>query len=323
MDEFELIDRYFTQDAAEADVLLGIGDDGAIVHPAAGRELVIVTDTLVEGVHFPSAMSPADIGYRAVVVNVSDIAAMAGRPRWMTLALTLTDANAQWLQEFSGGLFEAAREYSLALIGGDTTRGKEIVVTVQVIGDVAADAVLRRSGATEGDDIYVTGTAGDAAAGLALLSSGNRQNESERYLCRRFTRPAARIQFASKLAPLASAAIDLSDGLFGDIGKLLAASRAGGQIDVECLPLSQQLIAVRGSDDAIELALGGGDDYEIAFTAAASQAGAIRELADQCSLRVTRIGEVCPGSGLRCRKNNRAFEFSTAGYLHFSGTDNG
>jgi thiamine-monophosphate kinase len=298
-------------------VVLGIGDDGAIVRPAADRELVIVIDTLVEGVHFPPGMDPADIAYRAVAVNLSDIAAMASRPRWMTLALTLAEADADWLEGFSGGLFEAAEEHNLVLIGGDTTRGSEIVITVQVTGDVLPGCALRRSGARVGDDLYVTGTVGDAAAGLALWLAESAQDENEHYLRRRFARPTARVAFASALAAHASAAIDLSDGLYADIDKLLMASRCSASIDVGNLPLSAALTAVRGDESAIDLALRGGDDYEIAFTAPRSSAAAIAELADAHALRVTRIGAVTSGHGLRCLREGQTLPFVNAGYRHF------
>jgi thiamine-monophosphate kinase len=317
VDEFELIRRFFTRPSTDPGILLGIGDDGAIVRPAKDRELVVVIDTLVEGVHFPPGMNPADIGYRAVAVNLSDIAAMAATPRWMTLALTLTAANAEWLNAFSTGLFEAADEHSIELIGGDTTHGSQIVVTVQLTGDVQAAKALRRSGAAAGDDIYVTGTPGDAAAGLALSLAGSINGTDERYLYRRFARPTARVVFARRLAAFASAAIDLSDGLHADIEKLLTASERGGRIDVEMLPLSPELLAVSGKDAAIDLALGGGDDYEIAFTAAPEQARAIRDLAADLALRVTRIGAVLTTGGLQCFRHGQPFALKRSGYRHF------
>lgn len=320
MDEFELIRRYFARSARDPSIVLGIGDDGAIIRPDADRELVIVIDTMVEGVHYPAGLDPSDIGYRAVVVNLSDIAAMAARPRWMTLALTLAGDDAGWLDGFSRGLFEAADEFSVALIGGDTTRGDQTVITVQISGDVMPSKALRRSGAKPGDDIYVTGTPGDAAAGLAALQANNLRNENQRQLLRRFARPAPRVALASALAPYASAAIDVSDGLFADIEKLLLSSGAGGTIELDDLPLSKPLTAVHGREAAIEFALSGGDDYEIAFTAATAHAQAIAELAKSFSVAVSRIGSVTRGDALQCLRAGKAVAYRHAGYRHFAET---
>ncbi len=320
MDEFELIRRYFARTGRDPSIVLGIGDDGAIVRPDADRELVIVIDTMVEGVHYPADLDPSDIGYRAVAVNLSDIAAMAARPRWMTLALTLAGDDARWLDGFSRGLFEAADEFSVPLIGGDTTRGDQTVITAQISGDVLPSKALRRSGAKPGDDIYVTGTPGDAAAGLALWQANNVRNENQRQLLRRFARPTPRVALAAKLAAHASAAIDVSDGLFADIEKLLVASGAGGVIELDDLPLSAPLVAVYGKESALELALGGGDDYEIAFTAAPAEAQSIAELATRFSVAVSKIGIVTKGDALQCVRAGQEFAYRHAGYRHFAET---
>jgi thiamine-monophosphate kinase len=317
VDEFELIRRYFARAGRDPSIVLGIGDDGAIVRPDADRELVFVIDTMVEGVHYPAGLDPSDIGYRAVAINLSDIAAMAARPRWMTLALTLAGDDAGWLDGFSRGLFEAADEFSVALIGGDTTRGDQTVITVQISGDVIPSQALRRSGAKPGEDIYVTGTPGDAAAGLALWESNNVRNENQRQLLRRFARPAPRIALAGELAAHASAAIDVSDGLFADIEKLLIASGAGGVIELDDLPLSAPLVAVQGRESAIELALGGGDDYELVFTAASVKAPAIARLAKRLSVPISRIGSVTRGDALHCTRAGRELAYRHAGYRHF------
>ena len=169
MDEFELISRYFDRQTGIAGVAVGIGDDGAVLVPTSGTQQVQVIDTLVEGVHFPTTIAPADIAYRAVAVNLSDIAAMGGRPRWMTLALTLRDSSADWVGDFAAGLFAAADEYGVALVGGDTTSGPVVVASVNMSGEVAPGGALLRSGASAGDGIYVTGSLGDAAAGLVLM----------------------------------------------------------------------------------------------------------------------------------------------------------
>lgn len=316
MDEFEIIRRYFTRDSSRTDVRIGIGDDGAVLVPAAGRELVAVVDTLVYGVHYPETLGAADVGYRAAIVNLSDIAAMAARPRWMTLALTLARADPGWLGDFAQGLFEAGERYETALVGGDTTRGSETVVSVHIIGDVEPGKALTRAGAKPGESIYVTGSVGDAAAGLSILQSGLPQSDDVEYLVRRFTRPEARIETGEAIAPFASAAIDLSDGLYSDLSKLLTASGVAGSLEVSGLPLSPSLVQLMDEDDALGFALGGGDDYELCFTASDADIR-IREVAERTGVAITRIGRVAKGSGLSCVRNGEAYDYEDPGYRHF------
>lgn len=304
MDEFELIRRYFARDAQASDVIVGIGDDGAVLELAPGIQQVQVIDTMVEGVHFPSDMAAADVGYRVVAVNLSDIAAMGAKPRWMTLALTLADQDESWVDQFAAGLFDAAREYDVELIGGDTTSGKVIVATVHMTGVVEEGAALLRSGANVGDTVFVTGTVGDAAAGLALLRDGER----EEYLQRRFLRPRARVAKGRELIGQASAAIDLSDGLVGDLRKLLDASGVGAEIDIGRIPMSEALRHRFDRDAALEFALTGGDDYELLFTGPADI-----DVDD-----VTPIGVVTEGTELLCRLNGELVEVDDAGYRHFA-----
>lgn len=304
MDEFELIRRYFARDAQASDVIVGIGDDGAVLELAPGIQQVQVIDTMVEGVHFPSDMAAADVGYRVVAVNLSDIAAMGAKPRWMTLALTLADQDESWVDQFAAGLFDAAREYDVELVGGDTTSGKVIVATVHMTGVVEEGAALLRSGANVGDTVFVTGTVGDAAAGLALLRDGERED----YLQRRFLRPRARVAKGRELIGQASAAIDLSDGLVGDLRKLLDASGVGADIDIECIPTSETLRQRFAAEEALEFALTGGDDYELLFTGPADI-----DIDD-----ATPIGMVTAGTDLRCRLNGELVEVNDAGYRHFA-----
>ena len=315
MDEFELIRRYFTRKLIDADVRIGIGDDGAVMRPTPGRDLVAVMDTLVEGVHFPADLNAADIAWRAVAVNLSDIAAMGARPRWMTLALTLANAEPVWLDGFARGLFEAADEHALALVGGDTTRGEQTVISVQIIADVDPGKAMLRAGAEEGDAIYVTGTVGDAAAGLSILQSGLPGSDDVDYLIRQFTRPVARIEAGAAIASIAHAAIDLSDGLYTDLDKLLAASGVAGSLELADIPLSSQLTNLMDEDDALRFALGGGDDYELCFTAsvAEDEIAAIRE---STGVAITRLGQVLKGSGLKCTRNGDQFDYQDAGYRH-------
>jgi len=307
VDEFELIRRYFVRSDEAAGVITGIGDDGAVLQPDAGREIINVIDTLVEGVHFLPDTDAGDIGYRAVAVNLSDIAAMGGRPRWMTLALTLSDANDDWLEKFAGGLHAAADEHGVVLVGGDTTKGSCTVVSVQITGDIESGAALQRSGANVGDTIYVTGTVGDAAGGLDLIRSG-RPNQ---YLSSRFLRPSARIQCGQLLLGTATAAIDISDGLFADLQKLLTASGRGGVIDLGRLPVSEALQSTFDKDMVRRYALAGGDDYELCFTANTET------MPDLGEPGATAIGNVTTGDGLVCCDAGVVVIYDDRGYRHF------
>jgi len=305
VNEFELIRRFFTRKVTTPGVTVGIGDDGAILASAPGRDQVQVIDTLVEGEHFPGDSNASDIGYRVVAVNLSDIAAMGARPRWMTLALTLPPKDEQWLSDFASGLFEAADEYDVALVGGDTTRGECVVATIHITGDIEPGRGLLRSGASVGDTIFVTGTVGDAAAGLELL----RRGECEGVLVRRFLRPSARIDTGRDLVGRASAVIDVSDGLLGDLKKLLDASGVGGEIDVERVPLSDAIKARFDEHSRIQFALLGGDDYELCFTA---QPEAVADVDG-----ITAIGKVSGEEGLVCRHNGNIVDYDDSGYRHF------
>jgi len=308
VDEFELIRRYFQRPDYAPPVVTGIGDDGAVVRPSPDKELVTVIDTLVAGTHFPVTMDAADIGYRAVAVNLSDIAAMGAQPRWMTLALTLVEADPAWLEPFASGMHEAASEWGVQLVGGDTTRGDQLVVTVQMTGDVLPGNALHRSGANVGDTIYVTGTVGDAAAGLRQLAAG----QADGYLARRYARPDARISDGAILGGIAHAAIDLSDGLVADISKLLEASEVGAVIDIDRLPLSPQLLEAEGREQALRFALGGGDDYELCFAMPET------DLPEgQFRSRVTAIGRITHGNALECRDGGVVVPFDDSGYRHF------
>lgn len=304
MDEFELIRRYFTRSVSAKDIVTGIGDDGAVLRPAPGREQIQVIDTLVEGVHFPTGTGAEDIGYRVVAVNLSDVAAMGAVPRYMTLALTLPDTTPDWVAAFAAGLFAAADEFGIALIGGDTTRGEQLVATVHMTADVEQGRALLRSGAVVGDSLFVTGTIGDAAAGLALLGRG----EHDDFLVGRFLRPVPRIEIGRRLVGHASAAIDVSDGLIGDLQKLLAASGVGGELHVDRVPLSAAIRALCDETQATHLALSGGDDYELCFTASPDSVEGIEN--------ITAIGKVVAGGGLVCRNRGVVVEYDDSGYRH-------
>ena len=307
--EFDLIDRYFRDAAARrADVVLGVGDDGALLRPKAGFDLVMVTDTLVEGTHFKAGASPRSIGHRALAVNLSDLAAMGATPAWALLALTLPATDESWIKEFAAGFLDLARQHDVALVGGDTTRGP-LSVTVQAIGYVPHGRGLRRSGARVGDVVLVSGTLGDAAAGL---------HDSNDYLRARFDYPAPRIALGESLLAVASAAMDVSDGLLADLAKLTAASGIGATLAIESLPLSNELLAVKGLDEARRLALTGGDDYELLFTMPPARweewqrIWAQRSAADQ-SVAITPIGRIDEHQGLRMTLAGKPIERAALG----------
>ena len=307
MDEFELIRRFFSRHSDSPVVVTGVGDDGAVLRPTADSELVTVIDTMVAGTHFPADMNARDIGYRIVAVNLSDIAAMGAGPRWMTLALTLVEADPEWLEEFAAGLYEAADEWGVALVGGDTTKGDQLVASIQMSGDLAPGTAIYRNGAKAGDTIYVTGTLGDAAAGLAQVAKG----ASGHYLAKRFARPTARVATGTALAGVAHAAIDVSDGLVADLSKILEASGVGAELDVRQIPLSPELLDAVGRERALHHAMSGGDDYELCFTVPESL------LPAAVAPDVTAIGRVTEEAGLVCRDGDSVVPFDDTGYRHF------
>ncbi len=318
--EFELIERFFAKGFAERDdVVLGVGDDAAIVRVPAGLELVIAADTIVCGVHFPRDLAPENIGYRVLAVNLSDLAAMGAAPAWCTLALTLPEADERWLEDFSCGFRELAIRHQVALIGGDTTCGP-LTLTVQIFGLVPVGTALRRDGAQPGDIVFVSGTPGDAAAGLAMIQSSgsDREGEDAHYLQQRFLAPTPRLELGQALRGIASAAIDLSDGLHADLGKLLASSAVGARVDLERLPLSAALVRSYGAVRARELALGGGDDYELCFTVAADRTADAHKAAASSSCRIREIGIVETQRGLRCLERGGPAAIAVPGYDHFA-----
>ena len=239
-------------------------------------------------------------------MNLSDIAAMGATPRWMTLALTLWDKDEPWVEEFAAGLLGAAAQYGVALVGGDTTQGDSVVITVHVTGELEAGTAILRSGAVPGDTIFVSGTVGDAAAGLELI----RQEVPDAALVQRFLRPTPRIALGLRLSGRAHAAIDVSDGLVADLHKLLDASGRGGEIDIDRIPLSEALRERFDLDTAYQFAMTGGDDYELCFTAPAEAVAGIDG--------VTAIGTVTEGNALICRRDGNIVEVDTRGYRHFA-----
>ncbi|HYM26562.1 MAG TPA: thiamine-phosphate kinase [Steroidobacteraceae bacterium] len=317
--EFALIDRYFRAcGATRGDVRLGVGDDAALLAPMAGQELVAATDTLVAGVHYPEPADPASLGHRALAVNLSDLAAMGARPAWALLALTLPRAEPAWLAQFAAGLGELARAHDVALVGGDTTRGP-LCVTVTLLGHVPGGSALRRAGAAPGDVLFVSGTPGDAAAGLALEQGRlAAAPEASAYLRERFLRPQPRLALGERLRGYASACIDVSDGLLADAGKLAAASGAGVELDWQALPLSESLRAALGAERGRELALTGGDDYELCFAVHPDRVARLAEALPPQRWGYTRIGTLRAAPGAVVQREGTVMEFSHSGYEHFA-----
>ncbi len=318
--EFQLIQQFFQREQAEqpaAGVLLGIGDDCALLQIPDGKQLAVSVDTLVSGVHFPADAAPDHIAERALRTNLSDLAAMGADPLWFTLALTLPEANEDWLRSFSRGLFACARTYGIALVGGDTTSGP-LSITIQVMGAVAPGRAMRRDGANIGDFILVTHSLGDGAAALAAIQGRITCDESAiEYLHERFYRPVPRLRESALVREFASAALDISDGLVADLQHICDASDVGAIIDVETLPLSPAVQALQNQAQALEWALSGGDDYELCFTVAPEKMADIAMLIAQGELVATVIGEIVPGNKVICEYEGEPFALANTGYQHF------
>lgn len=317
MTEFELIERYFSRRVTDRQVLQGIGDDAAVLEIPADRRLVAAVDTIVEGVHFPTNTAPADIGYRALAVNLSDIAAMGAQPKWITLALSLPQSDTAWLESFATGLFELANRYDVALIGGDTVRGA-LVISVQILGLVETDGWLTRSNAKPGDIVFVSGILGEAAAGLAVIQREiNTSSDAATYLKQRFLRPEPRIELGRKLRMHASAVLDVSDGLLADLGQLCRASGCGAHIDIEALPASTAMRKLFSTQEGEQFALAGGDDYELLFTVSPDSILKTEALIAQ-GVRCTPIGRLTEGSEVQCCRGGVPMQITKRGYVHFA-----
>ncbi len=346
--EDRLIEALFARHAADGEnVLIGPGDDAAMVRCPEGEQLLITADTLNEGVHFPIGTPAHSIGHRALAVSLSDLAAMAAHPLWAVVTLSVPSVNEKWLNEFADGLFALANHFDLRVVGGDFVRGP-LNVTVTAHGSARSENTLRRSGANAGDGIWVSGFLGDAAAGLKLLESpwerGHpalgeaktpNQNPWERghpalansktpsphppeaeTLIQRFCYPQPRVRLGRKLAGIASACMDLSDGLLLDLPRLLRKCELGAKVMAEQLPLSNELRAVADPQEAMTLALNGGDDYELCFTVAPEDEHRLAPLA--ADLPISRIGELHEGEGLEITLQGAIWQPSHSGFAHFS-----
>ncbi|WP_290648900.1 thiamine-phosphate kinase [Aquisalimonas sp.] len=319
MTEFDLIRTYFGDlGSRRTDVLLGVGDDGAVVQPPAGQTLVLATDCLVDAVHFPKDAPVDAIGEKALAVNLSDLAAMGAQPAWFQLVLTLPKADQQWLRQFATGLGRVARYHQMRLVGGDTARGP-LNVTVQVAGLAPPGAALRRCGARPGDAIVVSGTLGDAALGLDLWRGrADRDDPDVAFLLNRLHRPTPRVSLGQALRGRATAAVDISDGLAADLGHILSASGLGATVDVDRLPLSEPGLRFGGRERQWGGALAGGDDYELCFTMPPSRLHELDAIASRLGVSLTRIGYIQPQPGLRLVRGDRTpVTLAACGYSHF------
>lgn len=299
MSEFDLIARLQSAlGRGREDCVVGIGDDAAVVN-ADGTQLASAVDTMVEGVHFLAGTSAADLGWKALAVNLSDLAAMGATPQWALLALSGPQLSADWIDQFTAGWNALAEPHRVQLIGGDTCRGPALNISVTVIGRLGANALLR-SGARVGDDVYLSGSVGDAAAGLALLQEkipGAGSEAQRQALLMRLHRPRPRCALGIALAAQASAAIDVSDGLLADAGHLLRASGCAATLELDRLSESSALAAVVADDQQRrQFMLNGGDDYELLFCAAPAARDAIANIAAETATPVQRIGRVHEGT---------------------------
>lgn len=266
---------------------MGIGDDCALLRPDAGLELALTTDMLVEGRHFLPDAEPRSLGHKALAVNLSDLAAMGAAPRWALLAIALPAADAAWLEPFSAGLFALAERYGVELVGGDTTRAPLRIITITAIGEVPAGVALFRAGARPGDDIWVSGELGGAALGLARPEIAA--------AAARLHRPEPRVELGERLRGLAHAAIDVSDGLTSDLGHILERSQVGALVHYAQLPRSSAFAAIQNPELVKNCVLSGGDDYELAFTAALGRRAEIEALSAELGLPLTRVGTIQAG----------------------------
>ena len=317
--EFDVIKKYFTFDNIRDDVKLAGGDDCAIVSVPEGKQLLVTTDTLIEGVHFPKKTSAEDIAYKAIMVNLSDLAAMGATPAWLSLAITIPDVNDFWLQDFSNQIKAVISDFNICLIGGDTTKGP-LSITIQAMGLSDAESIMRRDKAKVGDKIFVTGSLGDAAIGLDVVLN-DLNNENLQPCIEKLNRPMARVRFAEELSLYSKCAIDISDGLISDLGHIIRASHCGADINLSDIPLSTSAMYYFGNynNNKIDwpMVLTRGDDYELCFVASDDEQKYIEVLAKKHQLRVSCIGEITSTDAITILDNGQKVEFEKTGFMHF------
>lgn len=312
--EFALIERCFTRPTPHT--LLGIGDDAALLAPPAGEVLAITTDTLVSGVHFFADADPYLLGRKALAVNLSDLAAMAATPRWALLALTLPQVD-DWCRSFAQGLHELAAEHTVELIGGDTTHGP-LSITITAIGSVPPGQSLRRDAARAGDDIWLSGRTGEAALALRWLQGQIQLSAADQPAClQRLHNPIPRVELALALRGLAHAAIDVSDGLVQDLGHICRRSGVAAWLDLAAIPRAPVFSNLPATLQQ-QCLLGGGDDYELLFTAPATRSAELAAVAQALRCPLTRIGRIIPGSGVQAGPLDAPHPLDMPGYDHFA-----
>ena len=314
--EFDLIRRYFTR--ATPGALLGVGDDAALLRASEGNVLAVSTDMLVSGIHFLPDADPFMLGHKTLAVNLSDMAAMGATPRWATLAIALPGADEAWLERFSAGFFALAQQYGVELVGGDTTRGP-LNLCVTICGEVPARQALLRSGAKHGDEVWVSGTLGDAALALAHLQGHVVLKADEFAACApALHQPQPRVALGAALRGLANCAIDISDGLLGDLGHILDTSQVAAEIDFALIPVSAVLRSYLQQTLGKECALSGGDDYELCFTVPEMRHAEISSISARLGLPLTCIGKIVAGRGCVVHDaSGNLIDMEASGYDHF------
>lgn len=313
MAEFDLIAQYFTRQAA---VDLGVGDDAALVSVRPGYQLAVSADMSVSGTHFFAEAQPFAIGWKSMAVNISDMAAMGAEPKWATLSIALPGVDHPWLRQFSDGLFACADAFEVALIGGDTTRGS-LNIAINILGEVPRGQALQRNGARAGEDIWVSGCLGQAALWLQhRLGHLPLHADDIAMLATAMHHPQPRVRLGLALRGMASAALDISDGLLADLGHILQASRVGAELDWRALPLPRLQTPV-GEEALQQAVLAGGDDYELCFTAAPQHREALLALSQQLNLPLNCIGKTTASPGLTVLNGNVSLDIAKKGYQHF------
>ena len=320
MKEFELINRFFTgRGITRRDVDLGIGDDCALVTIPEGCQLAVTTDTLVEGVHFFSDISPKALGHRILAVNLSDLAAMGAEPAWISIGLTLPNVDETWLEQFTEGMHDIAEYYNVQLIGGDTTQGP-LTITVCAKGIVPKGKALTRSGAKVGDWLYVTGDLGDAALAIEARKQGWELSDTDRsYAQKKFDFPAPQVAAGQVLRGLANSAIDISDGLLADLNHILTHSGVGATIHADKVPLSTALKNLPDEEVRLMLAMAYGDDYQLLFTVPDSNRVAVEKRLAEYGVKPTCIGQINANAGdVSLLYKDKPWPFPATGFEHFS-----
>jgi thiamine-monophosphate kinase len=319
LSEFSIIERYFTSRMHRKDVVLGVGDDAALLQVPQGMQLAVSVDTLVAGRHFPPETAAKAIGYKTLAVSLSDIAAMGAEPAWATLSIALPESDPAFVEAFAEGLFQLAQQFGVELVGGDTVRGP-LSLTLQLQGLVPEGKALLRSGAQPGDHVFVTGTLGDAGAGLALRQGKvTCDADAAAYLVGRLDCPTPRVDEGMALRGIASAAIDISDGLLADLGHILERSECAVELELAHLPMSEQLEhCVADEQERVKFALSAGDDYELCFTVPHNRLDAFEQASHNGLVQATHVGRIVAGSGIRLSgKHAEALQGLAGGFDHF------